>query len=272
MEQKLIGKTALVTGAARGLGRTYALHLARLGADVGVIDVDLESWRAYEQEAAAMTAPTTMDEIRALGRRSAGAPADVGDFRQVEAAVSAIVAELGDIDILVCNAGGGIGGQKENPASAMDLEQYHAVIDRNLHGTVNTVTAVAPMMKRRRSGRIVTVCSQAGIGITREGTFAHYGTAKAAIRQYTQYLSADLGPFGINVNCLAPGFIMTARISDLFMSSPEAPTYIAHTSLRRFGTPDDCAKVVEFLVTDLSDFVTGACIDVTGGTVDKLAF
>ena len=272
MEQKLKGKVALVTGAARGLGRSYALRLAALGADVGVIDIDLQSWRAFEQEAAAMTAPTTMDEVRALGCRSAGALADVASFAQVQAAVAAIVAELGEIDILVCNAGGGIGGQKENAASCMDLQQYHAVIDRNLHGTVNTVTAVAPMMKRKGSGRIVTVCSQAGLGVTREGTFAHYGTAKAAIRQYTQYLSADLGPYGINVNCLAPGFIMTARISDLFMNNPESPDYIAHTSLRRFGTPEECAKVVEFLVTDLSDFVTGACIDVTGGAIDKLAF
>ena len=154
----------------------------------------------------------------------------------------------------------------------MVLEEYHTVLDRNLNGTVYTVKAAAPHIKKRGAGKIVTVVSQACLGTTRNGTFAHYGTVKAAIMRYTQYLSADLGPFGINVNAIAPGFILTGRIKKDFLARNDHVKFKEHTSLRRFGSPEDCDKVIEFLVTDLSDFVTGACIDVTGGTVEKLAF
>ncbi len=272
IQKKLLGKTALITGGARGLGRVYALHLAALGADVGIIDIDLRSYRDFAAEQDLMTAETTMAEIIQAGQRSCGREADVSDWEQVSKAVDEIAEELGGIDILVCNAGGGSGGFADNPASDMDLEQYHTIMARNLNGTVYTVKAAVPHMKKKAGGKIVTACSQACLGITRNGTFAHYAIAKAAIMKYTRYLSADLGPYGINVNAIAPGFILTGRIKEYFLNSPDRDKFLEHTSLRRFGTPEDCAKVVEFLVTDLSDFVTGTIIDVTGGTIDKLAF
>ena len=267
---KLAGKVALITGGARGLGRAYALRLASLGADIGIIDIDLKSYEAFEEEKKLMTADTTVEEVRALGRRSCGVEADVSDQKQVLEAVKIVADELGEIDILVANAGGGIGGPDENPASEMNIDHYHTMINRNIHSTVYTVQAVAPMMKKKKSGKIVTVCSQAGLGTTLKGTFAHYGLAKAAVQHYTLYLSADLGQYGINVNCIAPGFISTGRIKKVFMESPKHDSHINETSLRRYGTPEECAKVVEFLCTDLSDFVTGATIEITGGTIGKI--
>ncbi|MGI6161576.1 MAG: SDR family NAD(P)-dependent oxidoreductase [Christensenellales bacterium] len=267
---KLAGKVALITGAARGLGREYALHLASLGADVGMIDIDLRSYRLFEKEAALMSADTVMDEVRDMGRRSCGVEADLTDFDQTKSAVDKIAKELGDIDILVCNAGGGTGEPYENKASDMDIAQYKTVLARNIDSTVYTVTAVAPMMKKKRAGKIITVCSQAGLGTSMDGGYAHYGLAKAAIMRYTEYLSADLGAYNINVNCIAPGFVATGRCSGTFLTSPKKDLYLEHISLHRFATPKDIAKVVEFLATDLSDYVTGATLDLTGGTAHKI--
>ena len=269
-EKKLAGKVALVTGAARGLGRAFALRLASLGADVGIIDVDLHSYKQFAKEEELMTADTTMDEIKVMGVRSFGAEADLTDFDQTKAAVDKIVAELGDIDILVCNAGGGTSTPDDNKASEMHLDQYKTVLARNIDSTVYTCTAVAPMMKKNGYGKIINLCSQAGIAATMDGGYTHYGMAKAAVQRYTQYLSAELGPYNINVNCIAPGFVATARCSGTFLESPKKDLYLEHISLRRFATPEDCAKVVEFLSTDLSDYVTGATIDLTGGTVGKI--
>ena len=265
---KLSGKVALVTGGARGLGRAYALHLAELGADVGIIDIDLHSYQAFEGEKALLTADTTMDEIRAMSRRSAGAEANIADREAVFAAVQKIASELGDISICVCNAGGGSGSFDENTPSQMDFDQWKLVMERNLYGMVYTVNAVAPMMKKNHYGKIITVSSHAGIETTHNGGYSHYGTAKAAIRYFTLMASAELGPYGINVNCIAPGWIATGRLMEQFKKSGEE-YYNSCTSLRRLGTPEDCAKVVEFFATDLSDFVTGVTIQVTGGTTNK---
>ncbi|MDR0850931.1 MAG: SDR family oxidoreductase [Clostridiales Family XIII bacterium] len=266
---KLTGKTALITGAARGLGRSYALHLASLGADVGIIDINLKSYAEFESEAALLTADTVMEEVEALGVKSAGAVADVSDFDQVKRAVDEIVAALGPIDILVCNAGGGSGALTANKASEIDLEQYHTVLERNLTGTVNTVLAVAPIMKERNAGKIINVTSHTGQIATSTGSYAHYSIAKAAILHYTRVLAQDLGRYNINVNCISPGFIATGRMAVGFKAVGEEK-FLDALALKRFGTPEDCAKVVEFLATDLSDYVTGVCIEITGGSGERL--
>ena len=134
----------------------------------------------------------------------------------VQAAVDRIVAAWGRLDIAVCNAGGGLGTPAESKASTMDLAQFDAVLRRNLYGTVHTCTAVAPTMKAQGSGKIITVSSQAGRRASGDGGYAHYGTAKAAIIMYTKYLAQDLGPHGIQVNCIAPGFIGTGRLMPMF--------------------------------------------------------
>jgi 3-oxoacyl-[acyl-carrier protein] reductase len=131
------------------------------------------------------------------------------------------------------------------------------------------VNAVAPHMKRQKGGKIVTVSSVAGLAPSVDGGYAHYGAAKAAIAHYTKYLAQDLGPHGITVNCIAPGTITTGRIVAMVMpGTSDANTNRAdRVALRRLGDVEDCAKVVEFLTTDLSDYVTGVVIPIDGGLV-----
>ncbi|MEG2001453.1 MAG: SDR family NAD(P)-dependent oxidoreductase [Evtepia sp.] len=267
---KLTGKVALVTGGARGIGRAYALHLASLGADVGIIDIDLKSYTQFDAEKALMTADTTMDEIRAMGVRSAGATADISNKDQVFAAVRQIEEELGDIAICVCNAGGGSGTSTTNTASTMDFDQWNMVMGRNLFGTAYTVYAVSQSMKKNGYGKIITVSSQNAVDFDESGGYCHYGTAKAGIRAYTILAATKLGKYGIAVNRIVPGYIATGRLNVGFSKPGVSEVICKRTSLRRLGTPEDCAKVIEFLATDLSDFVTGATIEVTGGTEGKL--
>jgi len=149
----------------------------------------------------------------------------------------------------------------------LDPALLHIVTSMNLFGTVYGCNAVAPIMKRQRSGKIVTVSSVAGLSPSTDGGYAHYGAAKAAIAHYTKYLAQDLGPFGITANCIAPGTITTGRIVATVMpGSADANRDRAdRVALRRLGTVDDCAKVVEFLTTDLSDYVSGVVIPIDGG-------
>ena len=280
VEKKLAGKAALITGGARGLGRGYALRLARLGADIAIIDRNLKGFEVYEFEKKQMTAPTVMDECRSLGVRAMGLELDLTDREATEKAVGEIVKEMGRIDIAVCNAGGGtvqfaderktgeVGKKGEGVTGDMlttgtpsdcPQEMLMRVLDINLMSCMYTCMAVAPYMKKQKSGRIVTVASIGGL--TARGRYHPYGTSKAAIIYYTRTLAYELGPYNINVNCIAPGIIRTGRLGDRSHRIDQIP-------LRREGTIEDCAKVVEFLATDLSDYVTGKTITIDGGICD----
>ncbi len=264
---KLDGKIAIVTGGARGLGRAYARRLASLGAKVAVTDLNLHSYAEYEGEARDMTADSTVDEIRAGGGDALGFEFDIGDRDAVFAMVEDVRKAWGTVDILVANAGGGRGTIAETTASMIAPELLDLVTRMNFHGTVHSCSAVAPLMKEQRSGRIVTVASIGGINANIGGGYAHYGANKAAIAHYTRFLAQELGPYNINCNCIAPGVIETARIAQLMAAHRSGANQVAPgIALRRHGTPEDCAKVVEFLVTDLSDYVTGALIPIDGGS------
>jgi 3-oxoacyl-[acyl-carrier protein] reductase len=269
MMGKLDGKVAIVTGAARGLGRAYARRLAGLGARVAVADIDLRSYREFEAEARDMTGEDTAAEITAMGGTALGLTVDVCDRVAVEAMVARVVAEWGRVDVLVANAGGGRGRPVDTKAGALDPALLQLVTAMNLYGTVYSCNAVAPIMKRQRSGKIITVSSVAGTAPSADGGYAHYGAAKAAIAHYTRYLAQDLGPYGITANCIAPGVIATGRImATVIPGSVQSNRDRAElVALRRLGTVEDCAKVVEFLATDLSDYVTGAVIPIDGGLV-----
>jgi len=289
-DKKLAGKAAVITGGARGLGRGYALRLANLGCDIAVIDRNLRGYEVYEFEKRQMTAPTVAEECRALGVRAMGLEFDVSDRAATEEAIDEIAGEMGGIDIAICNAGGSvyrfadeIGPDENVPAplfgreeedrdkgppdissigtpSDCPQEMLTRVLDNNLMATLYICMAVAPYMKKQKSGKIVNVASVAGIS-AKEGTLHPYGMAKAAIIYYTRALAQELGPYNINVNCIAPGINRTGRPGDRSSAGNRIP-------LRREGTVEDCVKVVEFLVTDMSDYVTGRTIVTDGGVVD----
>jgi 3-oxoacyl-[acyl-carrier protein] reductase len=180
-----------------------------------------------------------------------------------------VVQEWGRMDVLLANAGGGRGRPVDTKASTLDPALMQLVTEMNLFGTVYSCNSVAPIMKQQRSGKIITVSSIAGTAPSADGGYAHYGAAKAAIAHYTRYLAQDLGPFGITANCIAPGVIATGRIMATVIpgSSQSNRDRAELVALRRLGTVEDCAKVVEFLATDLSDYVTGAVIPIDGGLV-----
>jgi NAD(P)-dependent dehydrogenase (short-subunit alcohol dehydrogenase family) len=268
---KLDGKVALVTGAGRGLGRAYALHLAKLGADVVVNDIDLKSAKDYDEE---LTAPTVMDEIRNMGRKSIGIQANVAKKNEVDTMFQQIMDEFGHLDILVNNAGGNInrlGAKAGSPVtypSSATMDDHKFIMDVNLTSTILCCQAASVPMKKQRYGKIVNVASQAGLHAASEMSKAmSYSVAKAAIIHYTRCLAAELGPCNINVNCVAPAWITTSRAVAEGRKGEAAKQLEAQIPLGRLGTPEDVAKVVEFLVTDLSDYVTGQCISVCGGYV-----
>jgi NAD(P)-dependent dehydrogenase (short-subunit alcohol dehydrogenase family) len=268
---KLAGKVALVTGAGRGLGRAYALHLAEIGADVIVNDINLESARDYHEE---LTAPTVADEIKKLGRRSVGIQADVTSRNQVEGMFKQILDEFGRLDILVNNAGGnlnplgpGAGPPNTYPSTASEKDHTY-IMDVNLWSCVLCCQAASIPMKQQRYGKIVNIASQAGLHSAPEMISAmSYNIAKAAVIHYTRCLAAELGPYNINVNCIAPAWIYTSRTIADGRKGKAAEELIKQIPLGRMGYPKDVARVVEFLVTELSDYVTGQCISVCGGYV-----
>ena len=262
---KLDRQVALVTGAARGLGRAYALHLARLGADVVVNDINLNAAAEYDE---ALTAESVTAEIERLGRRALGVETDVTQRDAVFAMIDQIMTEFGRVDILVNNAGGALGKPKSSLASDAEASYYAYIMEINLNSAVFCCQAVSAQMKAARYGRIVNVSSQAGLWSGGSGGGMPYKVAKAGVVQYTRILASELGPFGVNVNCIAPGWILSSRAIAGGRNSPETRERLTpQIPLRRLGTPEDCAKVVEFLVTDLSDYVTGQCIPVCGGYV-----
>ncbi len=261
----LKGKVALITGAGRGIGRAHALRLARQGADVVVNDIDLESYKEFGEK---ITAPTVVEEIRSLGVRSIGIEANVAKRDQVQAMVKKILDEFGHIDILVNNAGGLAGEVMKSYASLGPEEDMRATLDRNLMGTIFCCQAVAEPMKKQKWGRIVNTSSQAGLQAQEGGFYAHYGAAKAAVISYTRYLAQELAPYGILVNCIAPAYVSTERLEQKVFSLPGMrQKYLDQVPLGRLAEPDDISKVVEFFVTDLSDYVTGQCLSVCGGAI-----
>jgi NAD(P)-dependent dehydrogenase (short-subunit alcohol dehydrogenase family) len=260
-----MGQTAVVTGAARGLGRAYALRLARLGADVAVVDVDLNGAARYGE---VLTAESVSAEIEALGRRSIGIQVDLSRNDLATAAVEQAIDHFGRLDILVNNAGGAITpAERSHPSEATEADT-RLLFDVNFMSTQFCCKAAIPAMKRLGAGVIVNIGSQSGVSTYKGGLIAAYAASKAAVAQYTRYLAAEVGPFGIRANCIAPGVMMTARVA---MAARErgigTSDELQHIPLRRFGEVEDCAGALEFLVTDLSRYVTGQVISVCGGAV-----
>ncbi len=248
-------KVALVTAVASGIGRATADIMAREGAIV--VGVDNDQGRLDE----------TIAALRAAGGRAYARRADALDRAQVEALVPAVAQEHGTIDILV-NA---VGGSTiiPHPGATVDqltLSDWQRLIAFNLDGTFLFCNAVVPIMKRQGHGKIVNLSSIAGRGLS-ESSSAAYSAAKGGIIAFTRKIAFELGPYGINVNAIAPSRTLTERIRPRWeQQSPEdQAAEIARTPLRRIAEAPDQARVICFLASSDADFVTGVTIDVTGG-------
>jgi NAD(P)-dependent dehydrogenase (short-subunit alcohol dehydrogenase family) len=243
----LTGKTALVTGASRGLGRTFALALASAGADVvlaGRTRTDLEA---------------VAQEVADLGRAALPVPTDVTVPDQVEALVTAALNRFGKIDILVNNAGTNI----RKPAVEYPIEDWDAVIGLNLRAYFLMARAVGRHMVARRYGRVINITSiLAAIGLPNQ---AAYASSKGAVTQLTKVLAIEWAPYNVTVNCLGPTYFETEMTRPLY-EDPERKAFIeSRTPMGRWGQPEELAGAIIFLASDASRFVTGQTIFVDGG-------
>lgn len=254
----LSGKTALVTGASRGLGRAIAYRLAQDGAAVAI---------NYSQRRDG--AESLASEIRETGGTAAICQCDVASANQVRAMVDSVSSELGPIDILVNNAA------ILHPA---DLEQYDQTRFEemrrvNVGGIINTTSAVVQSMKHRHFGRIINMTSIAAHGTSLPGT-TFYAATKAAVILLTRRFAMDLGSFGITVNAVAPGFMLTDMAADGLAAQglqEVIDRVVGVTMVRRVGRPEDIAHAVAFLSSPESGFITAQTLTVDGGRMDYIA-
>lgn len=241
----LNGKTALVTGGSRGIGRAIALKLASQGADIAVI-----------YAAGAEKAQQVCNEITAMGRHAAAFQCNVADFAQVKQTVAAVKAEFGGVDILVNNAG----ITRDGLLAMMKESDYDDVVDTNLKGAFNFIRHCCPLMMKKRSGKIINITSVSGI-IGNAGQ-ANYAASKAGLIGLTKSTARELAVRGVCCNAIAPGFIATDMTAhEVAADNP----LIAQIPLGRMGTPEEIAELAAFLAGPASDYITGQVIQIDGG-------
>lgn len=242
----LTGKTALVTGATRGIGRAIALRFASEGADIAF------TYRSQHE-----AARTLVEEIEAMGVRAKAYTSDAADFAQAHEVVEDMKATFGRIDILVNNAG----ITKDGLMMRMDEAQWDAVIDTNLKSAFNFIHACTPIMARQRGGSMINMSSV--VGVSGNAGQCNYSASKAGLIGLTKSIAKEMGPRGIRANCIAPGFIDT----DMTEALPEniRQEWEKQIPLRRAGKPEDVAGVALFLASDMSVYVTGQVVNCCGG-------
>jgi len=242
----LEGKTALITGAARGIGKAIALKFASEGANVAFTDLAIDE-----------NAKNTEKEIEAFGVTGKGYASNAADFADTERVVSEIVKDFGRIDILVNNAG----ITRDGLMMRMSEQQWDMVINVNLKSAFNFVHALTPIMMRQKAGSIINMASV--VGVSGNAGQCNYSASKAGMIGLAKSIAKEVGSRGIRANAIAPGFIITDMTNQL---SEEVKTEWAKAiPLRRGGTPEDVANVATFLASDLSSYVTGQVIHCCGG-------
>ena len=243
----LTGRVAIVTGTSRGLGQTFARALARAGADLVLTSRRADTLSDFESE------------IRQLGRRTLSLALDVRDYNSIQKMVSEAEKEFGGIDILVNNAGCNV----RKPALEVTWDDWNLILDTNLRGSFFVAQAVARGMVERRYGRIInigsvtSVAGYAGLG--------PYGASRGGIRQLTMSLADDWGPYGVTVNCLAPGWFRTDQNKVLYESREWVEYLSDRIPVKRPGKPEDLESAVVFLAAESSRYVTGQTLLVDGG-------
>lgn len=249
----LSGKSALVTGASKGVGKGIALELARQGCDVAV---------NYNSDAGG--AGATCDELRALGRRAIALQADVGDSAQVDRMFGAFSDQFAKLDILINNAG----VQTWKPLLELTENEWDRVIDTNLKGCYLCTQRGARLMKNAGGGRIVNIGS--GCNKVAFPNLVDYTASKGGIEMFTKVAAVELGPHQITVNCVAPGAVEIERTKH--EAGDYAGTWAKLTPLGRVGTPLDVGRVVAFFASEAGAFVTGQTLWVDGGLFSKAAW
>ena len=241
----LDGKVALITGAARGIGKAIALKFASEGADIAFTDLNINE--AAEQ---------TLKEIEAYGVKAKAYASNAANYDETHEVVKEILAEFGHIDVLVNNAG----ITKDGLMMRMSEQQWDAVLTVNLKSAFNFIHACTPIMAKQRGGSIINMSSV--VGVSGNAGQCNYSASKAGLIGLAKSIAKEMGPRGIRANCIAPGFIIT----DMTNTLPEQvrEEWAKQIPLRRGGTPEDVANVALFLASDLSGYVSGQVIHCCG--------
>ena len=241
----LDGKVALITGAARGIGKAIAMKFASEGADVAFTDLVINE--VGEQ---------TVKDIEAVGHKVKAYASNAANFEETHNVVNQILADFGRIDILVNNAG----ITKDGLMLRMSEAQWDAVLNVNLKSAFNFIHALTPIMARQRSGSIINMSSV--VGVSGNAGQCNYSAFKAGLIGLAKSIAKEMGPRGIRANCIAPGFIISYMSNAL--SEEVRDAWVKQIPLRRGGTPEDVANVAVFLASDLSSYVSGQVIHCCG--------
>ncbi|MDR2918009.1 MAG: 3-oxoacyl-[acyl-carrier-protein] reductase [Tannerella sp.] len=242
----LEGKTAIITGAARGIGKAIAIKFASEGANIAFTDLAIDE-----------NALATQKEIEAFGVKAKGYASNAANYQETADVVAEIHKEFGQIDILVNNAG----ITRDGLMMRMSEQQWDMVININLKSAFNFIHAVTPVMMKQKSGSIINMSSV--VGVSGNAGQANYSASKAGMIGLAKSIAKELGSRGIRANAIAPGFIITEMTGALSDSVREE--WAKQIPLRRGGTPEDVANVATFLASDMSSYVSGQVIPVCGG-------
>jgi 3-oxoacyl-[acyl-carrier protein] reductase len=246
MTKLLEGKTAIVTGAARGIGKAIAVRFANEGCNIAFTDLAIDE-----------NVKATEAEIAALGVKVKGYASNAANFEDTHAVVGEIVKDFGRVDILVNNAG----ITRDGLLMRMSEQQWDMVINVNLKSAFNFVHALTPVMMKQKSGSIINMSSV--VGVHGNAGQANYSASKAGMIGLAKSVARELGSRGIRANAIAPGFIITEMTHQL--SEEVRAEWAKQIPLKRGGTPQDVADVALFLASDLSSYITGQVIQVDGG-------
>jgi len=247
---QLKGRNALVTGGARGLGKAMALGLAQYGANVALVDIDLDLAR------------TSSRELEAFGIQSMALRGDVTVEADAQQTVQAVVKRWGSLDVLVNNAGIAITGAAES----ISLAEFKRVYEIDVFGLFNFSRAAFGPMSQQKRGSIINMASMCGMTVVYPQEHTGYNSAKAAVIMITKSLAVEWAPFGIRVNAIAPGYMLTPPVEKMKADDPKMFEYwMTQVPMRRLGVPEELQGTIVYLASDASSFMTGHTLVIDGG-------